>query len=51
LSPGQIKEGIVVRPMDEETWGKGDLDPHPKRRIFKVISHDYLTRKGGTERH
>lgn len=51
LSPGQIKEGIVVRPMGEETWGKGDLDPNPKRRIFKVISPDYLTRKGGTEHH
>lgn len=51
LSPGQIKEGIVVRPMGEETWGKGDLDPNPKRCIFKVISSDYLTRKGGTEHH
>jgi RNA ligase (TIGR02306 family) len=51
LSPGQIKEGIVVRPLGEETWGKGDLDPHPKRSIFKVISPDYLTRKGGTEHH
>ena len=51
LSPGQIKEGIVVRPMMEETWGRGDLDPNPKRRIFKLISSDYLTRKGGTEHH
>lgn len=51
LSPGQIKEGIVVRPEGEETWGRGDLDPNPKRRIFKVISPDYLTRKGGTEHH
>jgi RNA ligase (TIGR02306 family) len=51
LSPGQIKEGIVVRPLGEETWGRGELDPNPKRRIFKVISPDYLTRKGGTEHH
>ena len=51
LSPGQIKEGIVVRPLEEETWGRGDLDPNAKRRIFKVISPDYLTRKGGTELH
>lgn len=51
LSPGQIKEGIVVRPVVEMTWGKGDLDPNPKRMIFKVISSDYLTRKGGTEHH
>lgn len=51
LSPGQIKEGIVVRPLSEETWGRGDLDPNAERRIFKVISPDYLTRKGGTELH
>jgi len=51
LSPGQIKEGIVVRTLYEETWGRGDLDPNPKRRIFKVISSEYLTRKGGTEFH
>lgn len=51
LSPGQVKEGIVVRPVREETWGKGTLDPYPKRRIFKVIGTDYLTRKGGTEHH
>lgn len=51
LSPGQIKEGIVVRPMGEETWSQGTLDPHPKRRIFKLISSDYMTRKGGTEHH
>lgn len=51
LSPGQIKEGIVVRPMIEGTWGRGDLDPNPRRTIFKIISSDYLTRKGGTEHH
>lgn len=51
LSPGQIKEGIVVRPMGEETWKEGDLDPHPRRSIFKIISSEYLTRKGGTENH
>lgn len=51
LSPGQIREGIVVRPMYEMTWGRGTLDPNPKRMIFKVISSDYMTRKGGTEHH
>jgi len=51
LSPGQIKEGIVVRPYYEKTWKQGDLDPNPKRAIFKVIGSDYLTRKGGTEHH
>ena len=51
LSPGQIKEGIVVRPITEQTWNQGDLDPNPKRVIFKLISSDYLTRKGGTENH
>lgn len=48
LSPGQIKEGIVVRPLQEETWSQGVLDPNPKRSIFKLISSDYLTRKGDT---
>ena len=51
LSPSQIKEGIVVRPMLEEKWSQGTLDPNPKRIIFKIISPDYLTRKGGTELH
>ena len=51
LSPGQIKEGLVVRPTYEQTWGRGTMDPQPKRRIFKVISGSYLTRKGGTEYH
>jgi len=51
LSPGQIKEGIVVRPPCEQTWGRGSLDPHPKRMIFKLIGSDYLTRKNGTEYH
>lgn len=47
-----IREGVVVRPANEEfTWGKGTMDPHPKRMIFKLISGDYLTRKGGTEYH
>lgn len=51
LSPGQIKEGIVVRPLGEKTWCQGTLDPNPKRVIFKLISSDYMTRKGGTEHH
>lgn len=51
LCPGQIKEGIVVKPMGETTWGNGTQDPNPKRMIFKVISSDYLCRKHGTEYH
>lgn len=51
LNPGQIKEGIVVRPYVEKTWGNGDRDPNPKRMIFKIISDDYLLRKGGSEHH
>lgn len=47
-----MREGIVVHPMCQElTWGKGELDPNPKRMIFKVISEDYLLRKEGTEYH
>jgi RNA ligase (TIGR02306 family) len=51
LNPGQIKEGIVVRPCVERTWGNGDRDPNPKRQIFKLISDGYLLRKNGTEHH
>lgn len=51
LCPGQIKEGIVVKPMEETTWGNGTQDPNPKRMIFKIISSDYLCRKHGTEFH
>lgn len=52
LVDNHIREGIVVRPMHaENTWGRGTLDPHPKRMIFKVINEDYLTRKNGTEYH
>ena len=47
-----IREGIVVRPMVQEMiWGRGELDPQPKRMIFKLISEDYLLRKEGTEYH
>lgn len=52
LDDKHIREGIVVRPMVmEKTWGRGTLDPIPKRMIFKVISEDYLLRKDGTEFH
>lgn len=51
LTDDHIKEGIVVRPLTESTWGKGDLDPYPKRTIFKLIGDDYLTRKNGSEYH
>lgn len=45
LKPGQIKEGIVVRPCVERTWG------NDQRMIFKVISDGYMLRKNGTENH
>lgn len=52
LGGHHMREGIVVRPLNEELiWKKGELDPNPKRMIFKVINPDYLTRKGGTEFH
>ncbi len=38
-----MREGVVVRPVSERT------DPTLGRVILKVISPDYLTRKGGTE--
>jgi len=52
MGDAHIREGVVVRPENNELfWGKGTMDPHPKRMIFKLISGDYLTRKGGTEYH
>lgn len=46
-----IREGVVVRPFEEDSWKRGELDPNSSRDIFKVISGDYLTRKDGTENH
>jgi RNA ligase (TIGR02306 family) len=40
-----IREGIVVRPLAEGQWDGC------RRQIFKLISPDYLCRKGGTEDH
>lgn len=52
LADGHIREGCVVRPYHQEySWGKGDLDPYPKRMIFKIIGDDYLLRKNGSEHH
>lgn len=51
LCPGQIKEGVVIKPVVESTWSMGDLDPDPKRMIFKLIGSQYLLRKNGTEFH
>ncbi len=39
-----IREGVVIRPLEERV----DLNG---RVILKVISDDYITRKGGTEYH
>ena len=45
LADTHIREGIVIRPMEQElNWGY-------RRMIFKMLSSEYLTRKGGTELH
>ena len=41
---GQIREGIVIRPLKEEATLQG-------RKIRKLIGFGYLNRKGGTEDH
>jgi RNA ligase (TIGR02306 family) len=52
LDDTHIREGIVVRPAFlEDTWGRGTQAPTQRRMIFKVISGNYLARKGGTEHH
>jgi RNA ligase (TIGR02306 family) len=52
LDDSHIREGVVVRPWAQELkWGKGELDPNPRRMIFKLISDEYLCRKGGSEYH
>lgn len=40
----QLREGIVIRPIDETTDRNG-------RMIYKLINFDYLNRKGGSELH
>jgi len=46
LCPDQIREGIVIRPM-QEAWS-----PYLNGRlIIKCVSDTYLLRKEGTERH
>lgn len=46
FADSHIREGVVIRPMiHESTWSQGDLDPHPRRCIFKLINDDYLLRK------
>lgn len=44
LSPGQMREGIVIKPVN-------DRIEHMGRVILKSISEEYLLRKGGTENH
>jgi RNA ligase (TIGR02306 family) len=41
----QIREGVVIKPV-QERWNN-----ETGRTIFKLISEDYLLRKGGTEFH
>jgi RNA ligase (TIGR02306 family) len=43
LCPTQIREGVVIKPI-EEVW-----DHKLGRKILKLISEDYLLRKGGSE--
>ena len=40
----QIREGIVIRPIEETLDVNG-------RKIYKLVSFDYLNRKGGSEDH
>jgi RNA ligase (TIGR02306 family) len=41
----QIREGIVIRPA-QERWNN-----ETGRTVMKLVGENYLTRKGGTERH
>jgi RNA ligase (TIGR02306 family) len=45
---GCIREGIVVTAMGDQTPRQADFG-HSLRPILKMVSPDYLTRKGGTE--
>jgi RNA ligase (TIGR02306 family) len=45
LTEKQIREGIVIKPV------KNRWDPTIGRVILKLVSENYLTRKGGTENH
>lgn len=43
LCVSQIREGVVIKP-EQEAW-----DHKLGRKILKLVSEDYLTRKGGSE--
>lgn len=45
---GGIREGIVITVMGEQTPAVADFG-HTMRPILKMVSPEYLTRKGGTE--
>jgi RNA ligase (TIGR02306 family) len=45
---GCIREGIVITAMGDQTPRQADFG-HSIRPILKMVSPDYLTRKGGTE--
>jgi RNA ligase (TIGR02306 family) len=45
---GCIREGIVITAMGDQTPRQADFG-HSLRPILKMVSPDYLTRKGGTE--
>jgi RNA ligase (TIGR02306 family) len=48
LDPKQMREGCVVRPVEEKEVTRID---HIGRKILKCISVEYLLRKDGTEKH
>jgi len=45
ISNDHMREGIVIKPLEER------YDHKCGRVVLKAINPDYLTRKGGTERH
>jgi len=45
ICPTQMREGIVIKPQNEKT------DVRLGRKILKLVSENYLLRKGGTEFH
>ncbi len=45
LCPGQVREGVVIRPAEER------FDPRAGRVVLKVLNDDYLLRQDATERH
>lgn len=49
LLSGQIREGIVLSPADKGFRSYVDFERWEDNAFLKLVSPDYLTRKGGTE--